>query len=217
MRWRLPGSKLFKELELTFGDWVALGDWFEQRRRHQADHARRAARGRARRRHRQADKSGTRPDTIGQLYYAVLVKVRPKTEAERQQVEKAYMGTLFSKVDKDAVEERYARLKTRNIKHFPNPLVGDTELSTAEKAKRGRTASRSARSPSTTPTTSTRSAWRSARAGGRGAAARRGDRHGRVRLPLPDRRVLGQPHAHAALEHRAVLGQEGPGLRAAAR
>ena len=29
MRWRLPGSKLFKELELTFGDWVALGDWFE--------------------------------------------------------------------------------------------------------------------------------------------------------------------------------------------
>ena len=29
MRWRLPGSKLFKDLELTFGDWVALGDWFE--------------------------------------------------------------------------------------------------------------------------------------------------------------------------------------------
>ena len=29
MRCRLPGSKLFKDLELTFGDFVALGDWFE--------------------------------------------------------------------------------------------------------------------------------------------------------------------------------------------
>ena len=61
------------------------------------------------------------------------------------------MGTLFSKADKDAVEERYSRLKTRNIKHFPNPRTGDTNLSTAEKATRTRTASRSARSRSTAP------------------------------------------------------------------
>ena len=31
---------------------------------------------------------------------------------------------------------RYQTLKTRNIKHFPNPLAGDTSLRTADKAKR---------------------------------------------------------------------------------
>jgi hypothetical protein len=137
-RWRLPGSALFKELELTFGDWVALGDWFEN-----VGDIKRIVRGEALEGEEDVklvkpDKSGNRPDTIGQLYYAVLVKIRPKTEGERQRVEKAYMGTLFSAVDKDAVEERYARLKTRNIKHFPNPLTGDTELGTAEKATRRR-------------------------------------------------------------------------------
>jgi hypothetical protein len=138
MRWRLPGSALFKELELTFGDWVALGDWFEN-----VGDIKKIMRGEPLEDEKQVkivkpDKSGTRPDTIGQLYYAVLVKIRPKTETERQRVEKAYMGTLFTDVDKAAVEERYARLKTRNIKHFPNPLVGDTELGTAEKATRRR-------------------------------------------------------------------------------
>lgn len=137
-RWRLPGSALFKELELTFGDWVALGDWFEN-----VGDVKKIMRGEALEGEEDVkivkpDKSGNRPDTIGQLYYAVLVKIRPKTESERQKVEKAYMGTLFTAVDKDAVEERYARLKTRNIKHFPNPLTGDTELGTAEKATRRR-------------------------------------------------------------------------------
>jgi hypothetical protein len=137
-RWRLPGSKLFKELELTFGDWVALGDWFEN-----VGDIKRIMRGEPLADEGDVklvkpDKAGNRPDTIGQLYYAVLVKIRPESESERQTVEKAYMGTLFSAVDKDAVEERYARLKTRNIKHFPNPLTGDTELGTAEKATRRR-------------------------------------------------------------------------------
>ena len=136
MRWRLPGSKLFKELELTFGDWVALGDWFENI----AD-VKRIMRGEPLPGEEKVgivkpDKAGTRPSTVSQLYYAVLVKIRPKTEIERQKVEKEYMGTLFTEVDKAAVEERYGRLKTRNIKHFPNPLAGDTELSTADKAKR---------------------------------------------------------------------------------
>jgi hypothetical protein len=136
MRWRLPGSKLFKELELTFGDWVALGDWFEN-----VGDIKRIMRGEPLPGEERVgivkpDKAGTRPATVSQLYYAVLVKIRPKTETERRDVEKAYMGTLFTEVDKAAVEERYGRLKTHNIKHFPNPLVGDTELSTAEKAKR---------------------------------------------------------------------------------
>jgi hypothetical protein len=137
-RWRLPGSKLFKELELTFGDWIALGDWFEN-----VGDVKRIMRGEPLADEGDVkivkpDKAGHRPDTVGQLYYAVLVKIRPKTEGERQDVEKAYMGTLFTPVDKEAVEERYARLKTRNIKHFPNPLTGDTELGTAEKATRRR-------------------------------------------------------------------------------
>jgi hypothetical protein len=135
-RWRLPGSTLFKELELTFGDWIALGDWFEN-----VGDIKKIMRGEPLADEDEVeivkrDKSGNRPVTVGQLYYAVLVKIRPKSESERQNVEKAYMDTLFTAVDKDAVEERYARLKTRNIKHFPNPLTGDTELGTAEKATR---------------------------------------------------------------------------------
>ena len=138
MRWRLPGSKLFEELELTFGDWVALGDWFES----VAD-VKKIMRGEPLEGEDKVDivkrdKSGNYPTTIGQLYYAVLVKIRPRSKGQADKVEKDNMGLLFTKVDKDAVEERYARLKTRNIKHFPNPLVGDTELSTAEKATRTR-------------------------------------------------------------------------------
>ena len=136
--WRLPGSKLFKELELTFGDWVALGDWFEN-----IGDVKKIMRGEPLEGEENVglvkpDKSGNRPDTIGQLYYAVLVKIRPKNEGDRKKAEDKHMGLLFTKVDKDAVEERYSRLKTRNIKHFPNPLVGDTELSTAQKATRRR-------------------------------------------------------------------------------
>jgi hypothetical protein len=120
-RWKLPGGKLFKELDLTFGDWIALGDWFED-----VGELKRVMRARPDR------------DTVGQLYYAVLVKIRPTSEPERRKVEQQYMGVLFNKDDKAAVEARYALLKTRNIKHFPNPLVGDTALSTAEKAVRRR-------------------------------------------------------------------------------
>src|SRR3954471_9637654 len=28
-RWALPGANLFKELQMTFGEWISLGDWFE--------------------------------------------------------------------------------------------------------------------------------------------------------------------------------------------
>ena len=49
------------------------------------------------------------------------MKIRPKNPSEAKTAEELDMGRLFSKADKDAVEERYSRLKTRNIKHFPNP------------------------------------------------------------------------------------------------
>jgi hypothetical protein len=138
VRFRLPGSKLFKELELTFGDFVALGDWFDD-----IEDIRKVMRGEPIAGEEKVgivnrDKSGNYPSTIGQLHYAVLVKIRPKSKADADKAEKDYMGTLFFQADKDAVEERYGRLKTRNIKHFPNPLEGDEKLSTAEKATRTR-------------------------------------------------------------------------------
>ena len=85
MRWRLPGSKLFKELELTFGDWVALGDWFEN-----VGDVKKIMRGEPLEGEDKVDivkrdKSGNYPSTIGQLYYAVLVKIRPQEQGRGRQ------------------------------------------------------------------------------------------------------------------------------------
>jgi hypothetical protein len=118
-RWRLPGSLMFKELQLTFGDWVSLGDWFED-----INEIKQLLRPNANR------------DTVGQVYYALLVKIRPTTDADSAKAEKQYKDVLFNQHDKEEAEKRFKRLATANIKHFPNPLVGDTALSTAEKAKR---------------------------------------------------------------------------------
>ena len=118
--WALPGANLFKELQMTFGEWVSLGDWFE-------DIA--------------EIKEMLRPhrdgDTIGQVRYALLVMIRPPDDPEaRRKVEEKYMGVLFDERDKKAVLDRYALLKSRNIKHFPNPLKGDLNLTTAGKTTR---------------------------------------------------------------------------------
>jgi hypothetical protein len=117
--WALPGANLFKELQITFGEWVALGDWFEDV----------AEIKEMLRPHRDAD-------TIGQVRYAVLVMIRPKDEGERRVEEAKYMDVLFTEADKKAVLDRYALLKSRNIKHFPNPLKGDLNLTTAGKTTR---------------------------------------------------------------------------------
>jgi hypothetical protein len=119
-RWALPGANLFKELEMTFGEWISLGDWFEDI----------AEIKEMLRPHRDAD-------TIGQVRYALLVMIRPPDDPEaRRKVEKKYMGVLFDERDKQAVLDRYALLKSRNIKHFPNPLKGDLNLTTAGKTTR---------------------------------------------------------------------------------
>jgi hypothetical protein len=119
-RWALPGANLFKELEMTFGEWVALGDWFEDI----------AEIKEMLRPHRDAD-------TIGQVRYALLVMIRPPDSPEaRRKVEEKYMGVLFDERDKKAVLDRYALLKSRNIKHFPNPLKGDLNLTMAGKTTR---------------------------------------------------------------------------------
>jgi hypothetical protein len=118
--WALPGANLFKELQMTFGEWVSLGDWFEDI----------AEIKEMLRPHRDAD-------TIGQVRYALLVMIRPPDDPEaRRKVEDKYMGVLFDERDKKAVLDRYALLKSRNVKHFPNPLKGDANLTTAGKTTR---------------------------------------------------------------------------------
>jgi hypothetical protein len=118
-RWQLPGNK-FTDFQLTFGDWVALGDWFDDIREVI-----------------QIIRGGPAPGavTIGQLYYVLFVMIRTP-EDKQHDVEKQYMGYLFSKEDKKAALDRYALLKSRNIKHFPNPLKGDWQLTTHGKAIR---------------------------------------------------------------------------------
>ena len=127
VRWRLrkAGTVIdnpFTDFQLTFGDWVALGDWFED-----VNEVREMLR---------PGKQGE--DRIGQLYYTLFVKIRPKTQKEADAAQRlgGKEGGLWTEEDQKAVDMRYQVLKTRNIKHFPNPLVGDTKLSMAEKAKR---------------------------------------------------------------------------------
>ena len=130
LRWRLrkAGSLVgtpFKDFELTFGDWVALGDWFED-----VDEIRAMLR-----------PGAQGEDRIGQLYYALFARIRPRTQQEADAALKlggGKDGGLWTEQDAKAVDARYQRLKTRNIKHFSNPLVGDLDLSLAEKATRTR-------------------------------------------------------------------------------
>ena len=114
----------FLDFQLTFGDWVALGDWFED-----VDEVRSMLRPGAK-----------GQDRIGELYYALFARIRPKSEAEMKAAQKlgGKEDGLWTEADAKAVDARYQRLKTRNIKHFSNPLVGDLELSLADKVKRTR-------------------------------------------------------------------------------
>jgi hypothetical protein len=127
MRWRLRKAGTatdnpFTDFQLTFGDWIALGDWFED-----VNEIRDMLR---------PGKQGE--DRIGELYYALFVRIRPKTQAESDAAQRlgGKEGGLWTEEDQKAVDMRYQTLKTRNIKHFANPLVGDTKLSTAEKSTR---------------------------------------------------------------------------------
>ena len=129
VRWRLRKAKAlidnpFLDFQLTFGDWVALGDWFEDVAEVRVD----------------AHPGQEGEDRIGELYYALFARIRPKTEAEAAAAQKlgGKEDGLWTEADAKAVDARYQLLKTRNIKHFSNPLVGDLELSMAEKVKRTR-------------------------------------------------------------------------------
>ena len=102
-------------------------------------------------------------DRIGELYYALFVRIRPKTEAETKAAQNlgGKEDGLWTEADAKAVDVRYQVLKTRNIKHFPNPLVGDTNCPWPRRSSARGTASRSVGSRTTTTTTWRRSRWRS--------------------------------------------------------
>ena len=57
----------FTDFRLTFGDWIALGDWFEN-----VGDVREMLR-----------PDGKGKDRIGQLYYVLFAKIRPKTQGKR--------------------------------------------------------------------------------------------------------------------------------------
>jgi hypothetical protein len=100
-------------LQMTYGDAVAMGDYFgsfEQMKR-------------------LAEKPGKGPGTQGEVRYVLLVKIRH--ERVEDCIDKAY--------NKDAVHVRDQAsnsLDTRNISHFPNPLVGDATLDPLQKNQR---------------------------------------------------------------------------------
>ena len=170
-RFRLPAGTMFPDLQLTFGG---------------LDRARGLLRGHGR--DQAAAQAGARPDKAGQVYYAVLVKIRPKDAAERRRAKEtrggrrrrqARPGQGLSRrgaregaqgLREDRALDRGRRQGGReavrasspagNIKHFPNPLLGDTTRPTADKVGREPVGSRSARWRATTTTISTRSASR---------------------------------------------------------
>jgi hypothetical protein len=111
-RFRLPAGTMFADLELSFGDWVALGDYFEDIAEI-----------------KKLLKPGADPSKAGEVYYAVLVKIRPlpKNKEERDKLLKSYRNAeLWTQADVVAVERRYIDLAPQNFKHFSNPLFGDT-------------------------------------------------------------------------------------------
>ena len=100
-------------VQLTYGDIVALGDYF---------HGVKEIEGLIKR-------PGSGKGTIGEIYYAVWVKVRGEDE-------KKYMGEFFDETAKEAVVARFYKLAGSNIGHFPNPEEGDPARPPQDKDRR---------------------------------------------------------------------------------
>jgi hypothetical protein len=112
---------LAPDMPVTYGDMVALGDYFDdwptlvQLARIQ----------------------GITEGTRGEVWYAILVQIRPKAEGRsreaRDDAEAKGMGTVFDAKAKAAVNKRYLGVTVNNIAHFPNPRKGDAGRSQADK------------------------------------------------------------------------------------
>jgi hypothetical protein len=102
---------LAPDLPVSYGDIVALagdyfGDWATLRRL--------------------ANTPGITEGTRGEVWYAILVRIRANSEgADPAAVEAQGMGKFFDEKAKAAVLARYNTLAAHNIAHFPNPQRGD--------------------------------------------------------------------------------------------
>ena len=100
-------------VQMTHGDIVAMGDYFSS-----PDEIASLAK-----------TPGMRKGTLGEVYYALYVKIQGKDE-------KPMMGEWFDKSAKEAVNERFYKLAAKNVSDFHSPRTGDTELDQGTKAKR---------------------------------------------------------------------------------
>ncbi len=72
--------------------------------------------------------------TRGEVWYAILIKVRANLEGRSEKdAEAEWLGRAFDRHAKAAVEARYAVLAAGNISHFANPREGDAARSQALK------------------------------------------------------------------------------------
>jgi hypothetical protein len=109
-----PIGKLhMDDVNMTYGDLVAMGDYFSS-----PDEITSLA-----------ATPGKTKNTIGEVYYALFVSVRGQDE-------KQLMGKMFDATAKDAVNERFYRLAAANVSHFPNPRSGDIDMDPRTKARR---------------------------------------------------------------------------------
>jgi hypothetical protein len=105
--------RLAPMVNMTYGDMVAMGDYFED-----VDEIASLMK-----------HEGIGKGTRGEVYYALFVRIRGEDESRS-------MGEWFDESAKKAVKERFLTLAAKNIKHFPNPRTGDEKLDVGTKLKR---------------------------------------------------------------------------------
>ena len=113
----------FLDFQLTFGDWVALGDWFED-----VDEIREMLR-----------PDGKGADRIGQLYYALFARIRPTTPKEALDAREAGRqgGWAVDRGGRQGGRHQYE--VPQDPQHqalLPTRSSATPALSTADKAKR---------------------------------------------------------------------------------
>ena len=182
----------FLDFQLTFGDWVALGDWFEDIGRDQGDAA-------------------AAPGRRGQDRPGLLRRVREDPAEERARGQDAQ--NMGGKADLDERDKKAVLIATAaqvpQHQALPEPAVGRRTS-----PRPGRPSARQGRRPFGAiaqyhPDHLEAIELARGRHAQRRAFSRRGARDGRLRLPLPHRLVLREPPAHAAREHQGVLGPQG--------
>jgi hypothetical protein len=110
---------LAPDMPVTYGEVVALGDYF----------------GDWQTLHSLAKRPGIKQGTRGEVWFAVLAKIRADaTGQDEDRVEADGLGKVFDQTAVAAVKARFMALAVNNIAHFPNPKRGDAGRSQADKS-----------------------------------------------------------------------------------